>query len=282
MLKARARSPRKANAVTEKSNLGGTGEWSIQAGVPSPVLSAPSNSIGSRSVPGRGRRGQALSQHRPRGTPSTPSWRGHRGEGHSRRVRSTGDQSTLLKAEAPRCYRSILRPQKPLGTRGLLWGPHCSLLINLFPSHDPRPRECSLISLASCFMGGGMGRRATRVCHSPQRADAPGTWWDCLPLGGMLSMQMSLVVRGVWGFNEEGRPSEAVCREPGAGGQDGPHTFPMLSAGACVLWLCRERAGGSLESRVWFRSMLCTYRFHPEDRYSMGPRPAPFSSNSTP
>lgn len=36
------------------------------------------------------------------------------------------------------------------------------------------------------------------------------------------------------------------------------------------------------QSRMWLGNTRTTHRFHPEDRYSTGPRPATFRNSSTP
>lgn len=43
-----------------------------------------------------------------------------------------------------------------------------------------------------------------------------------------------------------------------------------------------EEVGGFRQPRMCLRNVLPTYRFHPEDRYSTGPRPATFRNSSTP
>lgn len=44
----------------------------------------------------------------------------------------------------------------------------------------------------------------------------------------------------------------------------------------------RREASGFRQPQTWLRNVLPTYRFHPEDRYSTGPRPATFRNSSTP
>lgn len=44
----------------------------------------------------------------------------------------------------------------------------------------------------------------------------------------------------------------------------------------------REKVAGFRQPQTWLRNVLPTYRFHPEDRYSTGPRPATFRNSSTP
>lgn len=138
MLKARARSPRKANAVTEKSNLGGTGERSIRAGVPSPVQ---------RSLQ-QPQKQECAQQRPPWPGPVTARASGVRNTQHALLKRSPrggawsagpihGRPEHPAQGRGPALLQIALRPRKPPGTRGLLWGPHCSLLINVFPSHDP-------------------------------------------------------------------------------------------------------------------------------------------------
>lgn len=46
---------------------------------------------------------------------------------------------------------------------------------------------------------------------------------------------------------------------------------------------CPLGVGKMADMDICLRVMLCsTYRFHPEDRYSTGPRPATFMNSSTP
>lgn len=69
MSKARARSPRKANAVTEKSNLGGRRE-AVRSAHPGLVRSQPRSVLPGREPAPQRRQEQQRARQRPR----PPSW----------------------------------------------------------------------------------------------------------------------------------------------------------------------------------------------------------------
>lgn len=79
-----------------------------------------------------------------------------------------------------------------------------------------------------------------------------------------------------------GDPEESWSHEQNCSRAWRPHPARVLPSDSGQ-WVQRKKDPGlSLEPLTWLRNMLSTHRFHPEDRYSTGPRPATFRNSSTP